>query len=240
MISDLSFDEPLRGKTIGGRLQWLSQGLEDRTSQWHHEWGTVKGQHAVVDGIPVSVWEQSPSSWGWAMRSLVAGLATGTCTTHEKARASAIESARRLLAGEDPQLPPEIIPPPVRVEPNEDELRQESAEAEAMTGLRAFMRRIGRQTAQRIGLDEAWDWMTEDEEKDAKSGAVVDIVSASELASMSDDALSAYAETVYAETMTAARRLGLDELERLGMHKLADLVRKENEEQALTGAQGGK
>lgn len=165
VISNLRFDEPLRGKTIGGRLQWLSQGLEDRTSQWHHEWGTVKGQHAVVDGIPVSVWEQSPSSWGWAMRPLVAGLTTGTCTTHEKARASAIESARRLLAGEDPQLPPEVVPPSVVIEPSEEELRQEAAEAEAMTELRAFMRRIGLQTAQRIGLDEAWDWMIEDEKQ---------------------------------------------------------------------------
>jgi hypothetical protein len=39
--------------------------------------------------------------------------------------------------------------------------------------------------------------------------------------------------------MTAARRLDLDGLKRLGMDKLADLVRKEDEEQALTGAQRG-
>ena len=245
VIANLGFDSPLEGKTIGGRLQWLSQELQDETSQWHHEWGTAKGEHATVDGIPVSVWPHV--GWAWAVKPLVAGLATGTCSTREKAKASAVESARRLLAGEDPQLPPEVVPPPAPVELTEDDLRrqeewlrQEAAETEALTYLRAFMKRIGRQTAQRIGLDEAWDWMTEDEEKDAKSGTVVDIVSASEFASMSDDALSAYAETVYAETMTAARRLGLDELERLGMHKLADLVRKENEERALTGAQGGK
>jgi len=101
------------------------------------------------------------------------------------------------------------------------------------------MRRIGRQTAQRIGLDEAWDWMMEDEEKDTASGTVVGVLSTSEIASTSDDALSAYAETLRAEIMTAARRLDLDGLRRLGMDKLADLVRKEDEEQALTGAQGG-
>jgi hypothetical protein len=170
VISHLGFDEPLRGKTIGGRLQWLSEKLKDGTSQWHHEWWMAKGEHAVVDGIPVSVWEQGIGSYGWAVKPLVAGMATGTCTTRENAKASAIESARRLLAGEDPQLPPEVVPPPVRVEPSEEWLRQEAAEAEAMTELRAFMRRIGRQTAQRIGLDEAWDWMTEDEEQ-ALTGA---------------------------------------------------------------------
>jgi len=153
----------------------------------------------------------------------------------------------RLLAGENPQLPPEVIPPPVVIEPSAEDLRrqerwnsQEAAEAEALTYLRAFMRRIGRQTAQRIGLDEAWDWMMEDEEKDTASGTVVGVLSTSEIASTSDDALSAYAETLRAEIMTAARRLDLDGLKRLGMDKLADLVRKEDEEQALTGAQGGK
>lgn len=147
----LDFDQPLAGKSIGGRLQWLSQQLKGDTSQWHYEWGTLQGEHAIVDGIPVSVWQQTPINWAWAMKPLVAQLATGVADTRQQAKTKAVAAVRQLQGGEAPAVYEWVAPPsPIQWEADEEP----SVDArDAARQILEVARRVGTDALEELGLD---------------------------------------------------------------------------------------
>lgn len=108
VISALRFGEPLDGKAIGERLQWLSSelGRDDKAARkaedldemmrqvhWHYPWGTAQAQHAVVDGVPVAVSKRG-FEWAVEVKRLTGAPNVAMAATSKDAKAAAIQAVR--------------------------------------------------------------------------------------------------------------------------------------------------
>jgi len=108
VISALRFGEPLDGKAIGERLQWLSSelGRDDKAARkagnldelmrqvhWHYPCGTAQGQYAVVDGVPVTVSKRG-LEWAVEVKRLTGAPNVAMAATSKDAKAAAIQAVR--------------------------------------------------------------------------------------------------------------------------------------------------
>lgn len=155
VICALRFDDPLHGKAIGERLQWLSSelGRDDKAARkaedldelmgrvkWHSNWNNA--EHAVVDGVPVAIaWNSE--RWCVEVKSLLHPVMLASAKTKEDARMGgeyAARTRRWLVTG----FPPMTLGV---AQPDSEEVDKLLADLTRST------RRLGPETVKEMGLE---------------------------------------------------------------------------------------